>query len=143
VIVIEGSWWPLVFVGDAADAAAARRTAVLVDERCLELSDDLRVALVVAGTGAAALRAHRNMLTWLRRCGESLEPRTRQLAWVIEDDECRAWTSAWLRLSSAPLFNAPCATFRTVVQAIDWLLSPANRTTVASRRRVDGPLGRR
>ena len=143
MIVIEGSWWPLVFVGEAADAALARRTAVLVDERCLELSDDLRIALVVAGTGTAALRAHGNMLTWLRRCGQSLEPRTRQLAWVIEDDECRAWTSAWLRLSSAPLFNAPCATFRTVVQAFDWLLSPANRTTLHSIRRYASPLDRR
>jgi hypothetical protein len=142
VIVIEGSWWPLLFVGDAADAAAARRTAVLVDERCLELSDDLRIALVVAGTGTAALRAHRNMLAWLRRCGQSLEPRTRRLAWVIEDDECRAWTSAWLRLSSAPLFNAPCDTFRTVVQAFDLLLSPANRTAAHPVSRHVGPFER-
>ena len=143
VIVIEGSWWPLVFVGDTADAAVARRTAVLVDERCLELSDDLRIALVVAGTGDAARRAHRNMLTWLRRFAQSLEPRTRQIAWIIEDDECRAWTNAWLRLSSAPLFNAPCATFRTVIQAFDWLLSPASRTTDHPVRRYAGPLDRR
>ena len=34
MIVIEGSWWPLVFVGHLADAATPLDTDVLMDERC-------------------------------------------------------------------------------------------------------------
>ncbi|MQA31021.1 MAG: hypothetical protein GEU82_14515 [Luteitalea sp.] len=122
MIVIEGSWWPLVVVGHVSGSTLPGQSAVLVDEHCLELSDDLRVALVVAGVGVAAVRAHREVLGWLKRFERSLEPWTRRLAWVIEDDECRACTDAWLRLSPLPLFNAPAASFQTIAEAIAWLL---------------------
>jgi len=122
VIVIEGSWWPLVVVGQVAGPALSRQPAVLVDEHCFELSDDLRVALVVAGAGGAAVKAYRELLAWLQRFEQTLDRRTRRVAWVIEDDECRACTDAWLRLSQVPILNAPAASFRTMSDAIRWLL---------------------
>ena len=137
MIVIEASWWPLVVVGELAGSAFPHRSAVLVDERCLELGDDLRVALVVPGAGSAAVRAHRELLGWLQRIAPCLEPRTRRLAWVIEDDECRECTDAWLRLSPVPLFNAPAASFKTIAEAIDWLLPASDAPDLSNlpRRR--------
>ena len=133
MIVIEASWWPLVVIGHLAGSAPPHQSAVLVDECCLELGDDLRVALVVPGAGSAAVKAHREVLGWLQRFEPCLERRTRRLAWVIEDDECRACTDAWLGLSPVPLFNAPAASFRTIAEAIDWLL-PASESADQSNQ---------
>jgi hypothetical protein len=134
VIVIEGSWWPLVVVGQVASPDLSRQPAVLVDEHCFELSDELRVALVVAGAGAAAVKAYRELLAWLQRFERTLDQRTRRVAWVIEDDECRACTDAWLRLSRVPILNAPAASFRTMADAIGWLLHPAEAAERAPGR---------
>lgn len=131
MIVIEGSWWPLVVVGQAAAADTPPSSAVLMDEHCLEFTDDLHIALVVAGAGAAAVKAYNDLLAWLLRVERRLDQRTCRLAWVIEDDDCRACTDAWLRLSPRPLFDAPAASFRTMSDAIRWLLQATDY-----RRRV-------
>jgi hypothetical protein len=132
VIVIESSWWPLVVIGYVGDTCAANlEQAVVIDEDCLALGDDLRVALVVAGEGEAATRAQRELLAWLKRFEQILGQRTRRLAWIVEDDEFRACTDAWLRLASRPLLNVPSASFRSVASAIRWLInSPGEQLAI-------------
>ena len=98
----------------------------------LELSEDLRIALIVAGGESAALRAQREVLEWLSGLERTLARRTRRLAWIIEDADCRAWTTAWLSLTPLPLCNAPSAVFRTVTEAIAWLLQPSTRESDAA-----------
>lgn len=125
MIVIERSWWPLVVVGQIPDRHASPPDAALGDEDCLEWGEDLRVALVVAGTGKAAARAQRDMMEWLRRFETVLSLRTRRLAWVVEDDTFRAAIDTWLAFTPRPLMEVPSATFRTVSSAIEWLVDSA------------------
>jgi hypothetical protein len=115
VIVIERSWWPLVVVGQVPDHHAKNPDAAIVgDEDCLEWGEDLRVALVVAGTGKAAARAQRDMMEWLRRFEAVLSLRTRRLAWVVEDDTFRAALDTWLAFAPRPLMEVPSATFLAI-----------------------------
>ncbi len=125
MIVIEGSWWPLVVVGEVDGDVLAPSSETSVDERCLALSDELYLAIIIAGQGDQSLRAQRSVLRWLCRLRRILTPRVRRIAWVIEDDMSRACTDAWLHLTAVPTLAAPSETFRTVSAALTWLLESA------------------
>lgn len=129
MIVVERSWWPLVVVGQIPDQSIAPVETTVDDETCLEWGEDLRVALVVAGTGKAAARAQRDMMDWLGRFETVLSLRTRRLAWVIEDDTFRAAIETWLAFSPRPLMDVPSATFRSIAAAIEWLADTAHGLT--------------
>jgi hypothetical protein len=122
VVVVEGTLWPLIFVGAEADPAAPRGGVRIVDEDELAASDGLLIAVVVAGDGDASVRAQRAVLDWVRHHQEMLTARTLRLAWVIEDDTVRLCTEAWLKLAGHSLLSARSATFRTIESAVSWLL---------------------
>jgi hypothetical protein len=90
VVVVEGTLWPLVFVGAEADPPIARDAVSILDEQQLACSDGLLIAIVVAGGGEASVRAQRIVLDWVRRHQRMLTPRTLRLAWVVEDEVVRS-----------------------------------------------------
>jgi hypothetical protein len=122
VVVVEGTFWPLIFVGAEAEPAARREGVRIVDEDQLAGSDGLLIAIIVAGDGEASVRAQRVVLEWLRGHQEMLTARTLRLAWVVEDEAVRSCTDAWLKLTGHALLSARSATFRSIDAAVSWLL---------------------
>jgi len=122
VVVVEGTLWPLVFVGTEADPPPARDAVCILDEQQLACGDGLLIAVVVAGGGEASVRAQQTVLDWVRRHQRMLTPRTLRLAWVVEDEVLRACTEAWLTLTGHTVLCARSATFRSIAAAVSWLL---------------------
>lgn len=122
MVVVEGTLWPLVFVGAEADPPMARDAVCILDEQQLACSDGLLIAVVVAGGGEAGVRALQTVLDWVRRHQRMLTPRTLRLAWVVEDETVRLCTESWRNLTGHTLLSARSATFRTIAAAVSWLL---------------------
>lgn len=133
-IALEGSLWPVVFLGPIESAAEAPAGTVLLPERLLDMSESLAVGIVVAGRGERAVRSQAAVLEWLMRHETLVRARVLRLAWVVEDDRVLACTQAWLRLARQSLFAVQSATFRSVQPALSWLLdSPWPESMVPSR----------
>ena len=62
MIVVEGSLWPVVFLGLADDSARRERGVLVVNEELLEMSRALAIGVVVAGKGDQSVRAQQEVL---------------------------------------------------------------------------------
>ena len=122
MIIVEGTLWPVVFLGAVDDSAIAPRDAFIVTEELLQMSETLAIGVVVAGTGDQGARSQYAALDWLAKHQEMLTSRTLRLAWVIEDKRIRASTDAWLRCMGQKFLTVRSGTFRTVQTALSWLL---------------------
>lgn len=120
MLLIEGTFWPLVVVGAVSDAGSAD-VVMTVDEHRLWSSDDLRLALVVPGSGRRAREGQGELFRWLLRHRRVLCRRTVRVAFVIEDDTLRDSAETWLELASARLCHGEVHTFRTLKPALSWL----------------------
>lgn len=80
VIVVEGTLWPVVFLGAVHDSAIVPRDAFIVTEELLIMSGTLAIGVVVAGMGDQGARAQFAALDWLARHQEVLALRTLRLA---------------------------------------------------------------
>lgn len=122
---------PLVVVGVVPDSDGQAELVTPISEERLWSTDVLRLALIVAGTGARARAAHDGVFAWLRRHRAALSRRTFRMAWVIEDDTMRGCAEAWQALVGDRLFGAESTTFRAVGPALSWLLNDAPGDEVA------------
>ncbi len=122
VIVVEGTLWPVVFLGAVEDSAIEPRDAFIVNEVLLEMSETLVLGVVVAGTGDRGVRSQHAALGWLESHDDLLRSRVLRLAWVIEDERIRGCTNAWLQCMGQTVFTVRSVTFRTVQTALTWLL---------------------
>ena len=71
MIIVEGTLWPVVFLGAVDDSAIAPRDAFIVTEELLQMSETLAIGVVVAGTGdQGADRSMRHSIGWrsIGRC---------------------------------------------------------------------------
>jgi len=82
MLLVEGTFWPLVVVGAVSDASSD--VVMTVDEHRLWSSDALRLALVVPGSGLCARKRQGELFRWLVRYRKILFRRTVRVAFVIE-----------------------------------------------------------
>jgi len=120
MLLIEGTFWPLVVVGAISDAGSAD-VVMTVDEHRLWSSDALRLAFVVPGSGRHAKERQKELFNWLLRHRRVLCRRTVCVAFVIEDDTLRTCAETWLELAGARLCRGEVHTFRTLKPALSWL----------------------
>ena len=122
MIVVEGTLWPVVFLGAVDDSAITSRDALTVPEELLEMNDGLAIGVVVAGRNDHGMRSQHAALDWLESHELLLRSRGLRLAWVIEDESIRTCTNAWLKCMGDAVFTVRPVTFRTVQAALSWLL---------------------
>ena len=120
MLLIEGTFWPLVVVG-AVSGVGSTDVVMTVDEHRLWSSDALRLAFVVPGSGRYARERQKELFNWLLRHRKVLCQRTVRVAFVIEDDTLRTCAETWLELASARLCQGEVHTFRTLKPALSWL----------------------
>ena len=134
MVLIEATLWPLVVVGVLPDSQGEAHVVTPINEERLWSTDVLRLALIVAGTGARAKAAHDGVFAWLRRHRAALSRRTFRMAWIIEDDTMRACAETWQTLVGDRVFGAESTTFQSFGPALSWLLndSPVDAVRSAS-----------
>ena len=132
MIVVEGTFWPLIVVGAIPEGDGSVDLPGAVDEERLWSTGALRLALVVAGTGSRARAAHDEVFGWLRRHHSTLRVRTCRVAWIVEDDTMRSSAENWLTLVEERLFGGETA-YLSRLQA---------RSLVAARRCASAQRGR-
>ncbi len=89
MVLMEGTWWPLVVVGVLPECADQRDVMTPLSDEHLTATDSLRLAVVIAGSGQRARRTQDEVLAWLCRRTNVLAQHTYRIAWIIEDDAMR------------------------------------------------------
>jgi hypothetical protein len=130
MVLMEGTFWPLVVVGVLPDYADRRDLMTPLDDEHLTATDSLRLAVVIAGTGQRARQAQDEVLAWLCRRKTVLARHTDRIAWIIEDDAMRTSAEAWQALLSEGWRAQRAGIFRAFGPALRWLLDEPRTTPV-------------
>ncbi len=120
MILVESTYWPLVVVGAVPDSPDGA-TASCADEESLWSGGDVRLAVVIAGHDARAVRTQEEVFAWLCRHRERLRRCVYRTAWIFEDERMRRTAERWLSLAGDRLFRGDVTTFRSVRSAVSWL----------------------
>src|SRR5262245_24561119 len=89
MILVEGTFWPLVVVGAIPDSSATAEPTMTIDECRLWSRADLRLAVVIAGDRSHACVAQDEVFAWLRRHRQRLRQCVSRVAWIFEDELMR------------------------------------------------------
>jgi hypothetical protein len=139
MILVEGTYWPLVVVGAIPDSPATAEPTMTIDEGRLWSGGELRLAVVVAGDHSRAWVAQEEVFDWLGRHRDRLRRCVSRAAWIFEDELMRRNAERWLALVGDRLFRGEVTTFRSVRSAVAWLSADAaDQTEWPSRRHEPG-----
>ena len=122
MVLVEGTFWPLVVIGALPNSTPADDAVTTVDETLLWSAHDLRFAVVISGNHSHAWMAQEEVFAWLSRHRERLWECASRVAWIFEDESTRRSTERWLTLVGDRLFRGEVTTFRSVRAAVCWLV---------------------
>ena len=125
MILVEGTFLPLVVVGAVPNSSAIAEPEMTIDAARLWSSHDLRLAIVIAGNHANAWKFQDEVFAWLAQHRKRLRRCVSRVGWIFEDDRVRRNADRWLTLAADGLFPCDVATFRSVRTAIAWLAMDA------------------
>ena len=121
MILVEGTFWPLVVVGAVPNSPASAKPELTIDGARQWSSHDLRLEIVIAGDHATAWKFEDEVFAWLGQHRERLRGCVSRVGWIFDDDRMRRNADRWLTLAGDRLFPCDVATFRSVRTAIAWL----------------------
>lgn len=142
MILVEGTYWPLVVVGAIPDSPATAEPTMTIDEGHLWSGGDLRLAVVIAGDHSRAWVAQEEVFDWLGRHRDRLLRCVSRVAWILEDELMRRNAERWLALVGDRLFRGEVTTFRSVRSALAWLSADASDQNERPSRRHEPGVAR-
>ena len=137
MILVEGTFWPLVVVGAVPDSGRIPEVVMTVDEDRLWSRADVRLAVVIGGNCTRACAHQCEVFGWLYGHRPKLWQCAGRVAWIIEDDTMRRCAEGRLALLGDRLFRCDLNTFRSVGPALAWLMADDVGCTVEARWQGD------